>query len=132
MNENLSDGTNNALFLVVGLAFLGFAVVSLYQSQGFVRSAQSVKGKVVALDGSWEKAAVVKFVTRAGETIQFTSTTSSFPPMHSIGDVVDVAYDPANPDHAEISNEGTGFILIFGGIGLVIALLSLTGIMNRR
>jgi hypothetical protein len=64
---------------------------------------------------------VVVFTTTAGEEIRFTSSTGSSPPMHRVGDQVQVRYPPGRPRDAAID----GFVelwlgaLITSGLGLV-------------
>lgn len=47
---------------------------------------------------------VVEFTTGAGRVVRFRSATGSSAPEYEVGAFVDVLYDPARPDTAEISD----------------------------
>jgi uncharacterized protein DUF3592 len=104
------------LFLLVGAALLAAAVVSARNTQAFIAQASTSPGTVIDLvrrhsDDSDTYAPVVSFATQAGETVQFTSNTSSSPPAYHRGEHVQVLYRPLAPHDARID----GFLSIWGG-----------------
>lgn len=65
---------------------------------------------------------VVRYVTAAGQTIEFESAFGTRPPIHREGEVVVVLYDPAVPQQARIASRGWlyGIALIFIALGTVL------------
>ncbi len=70
---------------------------------------------------------VVEFTTTAGERIRFTSDFGSRPASHKIGQTVNVRYDPADPQKAEIESGMTTWLssLILGFMGLIACCLTI-------
>jgi Protein of unknown function (DUF3592) len=46
---------------------------------------------------------VVRFTTAEGRTVEFVSASGSSPASHSVGDRVEVLYDPDDPQDAQLS-----------------------------
>ncbi len=112
------------LFLVVGAALLAAAVLSATNTRTFVAEAANASGSVTDLvrrhsDDSDTYAPVVSFVTQTGETVQFTSRTSSNPPAYRRGEQVRVLYRPLAPHDARIDGFLSlwGSSVIFGALG---------------
>lgn len=81
------------------------------------------QGSVVDLEPSQSSdsttyRAVVRFVDAKGAEIEFSSSTSSNPPAHEIGESVEVFYDPAAPRDAKIN----GFFDLWGGAAILAGL----------
>jgi hypothetical protein len=57
---------------------------------------------------------VVTFTTRAGEARSVVGSVNRHPPPWTVGQVVEVVYDPANPSRADLRTELTGWRLWFG------------------
>ncbi len=103
----------------------------LYQDkQAFLKRAETVQGTVVELiskrsDKSTTYAPVVAFATKAGNKIEFTSSVSSNPPSYNEGESVEVLYDPANPNDADINGFASLWLgtLILGILGTVFFLI---------
>jgi hypothetical protein len=57
---------------------------------------------------------VVRFRTRAGDERSVVGSVNRHPAPWSIGDVVEVVYDPANPSRADVRTEVAGWRLWFG------------------
>jgi hypothetical protein len=93
-------------FLPIGVAVFIFGVVMLVRTVQFVSKAERTTGTVVAVhedtdsDGTTVYYPDVEFNTAAGETIKFSSHSSS---NASEGDEVDVLYDPDNPHDARLA-----------------------------
>jgi hypothetical protein len=84
-----------ALFMIVG--FLGLALA------GALAFVEEQSGRDARADGvivGFAYGPIIKFTTRRGETAQFQSQVRSS--MWSLGDHVDVAYDPASPSGGQI------------------------------
>ncbi len=119
-----------ALFLVLGLIFLGGTWYTLRQTAEFLETAVSSSGEVVDFEvkqrdgeNSVSYSPVVKF-SHEGEVFQFTSPVSANPPAYEVGDAVEILLDPLNPEAAKIN----GFLflwlfpLVFGVIGFTFIL----------
>lgn len=68
---------------------------------------------------------VFEFVADDGRSVRKRSTVSSSPATHKVGDEVDVWYDPADPDRADIVGEGRSFSLLTAGIGAIFTAIGL-------
>ena len=120
------------IFALIGLAML-FGAYSLYSgTQSFLETAVSTQGTVIDLrrsrssDGDDTYAPVVQFNTNGGESIEFTSSTSSNPPSYSRGEPVEVLYQEDSPYDAKIK----GFFSLWGAaliVGIFGAIFFLIG-----
>lgn len=118
------------VFSLVGLTMLAGAFYAYKSTKTFLETATRTEGTVIELvrtrsDGSDMYKPVVHFVSQGGKTIEFTSSTSSSPPSYSVDEKVEVFYDPAKPEHAEINSffELWGVSAIFGGLGAIFFLV---------
>jgi hypothetical protein len=57
---------------------------------------------------------VVTFTTRAGEARSTVGSVNRHPAPWTVGQVVEIVYDPANPSRADLRAEVTGWRLWFG------------------
>jgi hypothetical protein len=57
---------------------------------------------------------VVAFTTRAGAERSVVGSVNRRPAPWAVGEVVDVVYDPANPERADVRTEVVGWRLWFG------------------
>ena len=116
----------NVVSSLVGALLLIVGIILWTNTRMFVARAQQVKGTVDHLkyrhgsDGQ-ESAPVFKFKTLKGETIEFGSYIYSDPPEFMAGQVVDILYDPQNPQQARV-NKGSNLYflpLLLAGLGLL-------------
>lgn len=123
------------IFLLIGLGLLGGAGYLVLDTRGDIARAETAAGSVIDLigerdsDGGTVYYPRVRYVTRSGETVEFTAAVGSSPPSFDVGEEVSVLYDPAAPEEARID---TFFQLwfgavILGGIGLVFTLIGGVG-----
>jgi hypothetical protein len=69
----------------------------------------------------------IEFTTHTGETVRFSTTQSSYPPVAEVGGTVPVIYDPASPADAVV-NKFTHrhlpemFLFILGGTAFLLML----------
>lgn len=117
-------------FFVLGLLMLAGAA-ALYSSQvDFIDRAVETEGIVLELiprrsgDSGTTYAPRVAFIAESGETVTFTSSSSSSHPDYVAGDGLEVLYDPANPRDAQLPGMG----LWLGPIVLAILGLCFVGI----
>ena len=130
-------------FTLIGLAMLIGALCLYLNTRSFLGEALRTRGIVVDLvasqsDHSTTYAPTVQFKTPAGETIEFTSSTSSNPTAYNQGEIVEVLYLAGQPQGARIN----GFFSLWGGgviVGslggiffLVGAILFLVPVMSGR
>lgn len=123
------------VFSLVGGLLAAIAVFILIRTRGFINKAQEVKGTVIQMvyshgsEGGEGYSPVYQFKTIDGQTIVVTDSLSSNPPMFHAGQIIDILYDPENPQKARIKKWMSlyfvpallgGMGLIFGGIGVVV------------
>ncbi|MBB4802442.1 hypothetical protein HNP37_002515 [Flavobacterium nitrogenifigens] len=128
----------NYVFSLIGAGLLAGAIYLYVDKQAFLEKAETTQGTVIEMIPKRSKdsttySPVVSFITKSGQTITYTSSVSSNPPSYDVGENVEIFYDPANPNDAEIN----GFVslwlgvLILGGIGIVFFLIGSLGVLLR-
>jgi hypothetical protein len=117
-------------FTALGIVLLGVALYLVQSTRTFLKEATTATGTVIELvrkhsSDSDTYAPVVRFVTDAGESIEFTSSTSNNPPGYSEGESVEVLYRPAAPRDARINGFFSLWLgpIITGGLGTVFLLI---------
>ena len=125
------------IFAIIGIVMVVIAFVLSNNEQQFIRTATHVTGTVTQLLTSTDSKnnssykPVVQFTTTDGQEITYTSNISSNPSPYSIGQKVDIYYDPANPHSVVIAGQ-TGLIyLIVGGMGGLFALIGVATVFFR-
>lgn len=131
------------VFSLVGGLLAAIGVLILIRTRIFIGKAQEVKGTVIQMvysrssNGGGGYSPVYQFTTIEGQTIVVADNLSSNPPMFKEGQVIDVLYDPENPQKARIKRWMSlyfvplllgGMGLIFGGVGVALAIAQ---ILNR-
>ena len=119
------------VFTLVGAAMLVGASLWYLNTTRFLATAESAQGTVVDLKPSISGDSttyrpVVRFTSRKGEPVDFTSSVGSNPPSYSRGDKVEVVYQPGSPQQARIN----GFFSLWGGpliLGAMSVIFLLTG-----
>jgi hypothetical protein len=123
-------------FLVAGLLILTGGGYLAVRTAGFLSRAEAVPGTVIDLKASRSNdsttyAPVVRFTSADGDERTFVSKTSTSPPMFSVGEAVEVLYDPADAHDSRIHSFGSlwggeigvsGLGLVFGGVGAAMLL----------
>lgn len=118
------------LALAVGLLAAG--VATFIHTMRFVAGAERATGTVIDLDSRTDSDGVtfypvVRFTTAEGRTVEFVSSSGSSPPSESVGDEVEVLYDPDDPTDAQLS----GFFhlwlwpLVLGPLGILVGFFAL-------
>jgi hypothetical protein len=104
------------MFLFMGLCFgisalglIGGAVWAYFKQQQTLESRVATTGIVVELTTQATQRSsifcpVVEFTVPSGEKIRFTSTFGSRPAGHKVGQSVNVRYEAADPQKAEIES----------------------------
>ena len=120
--------------LCSGLAAFGLfagAAWAYFSQQRKMQSRVPTNGTVVELaerpgNRSTIFCPIVEFKVPSGETIRFTSEFGSRPASHTVGQVVAVRYDPADPQKAEVESDMSLWVgpLIYGFMGLIACCLS--------
>ncbi len=132
--------------LVGGLLFV-IGVFLFMRTRMFISSSQEVKGTVTRMlssfgsEGGTVYAPVFKFTTIQGQVIEVEEKVYSSPPGFSVGEVVDILYDPQNPGNARAKKWSSlyftplllsGMGAIFGGIGLVRLVVKVIDLISNR
>ena len=88
----------------VGVVLLGIAYFLWRRTREFVAAARPVKGTVISMlrDSEGASAPVFKFTASNGDVIEKRDTIYSTPAAHKVGDIVDILYDPNNPQNARV------------------------------
>jgi hypothetical protein len=121
------------MFLFMGLCFgisalglIGGAVWTYFKQQQTLESRVATTGIVVELTTQVTQRSsifcpVVEFTTVTGEKIRFTSTFGSRPAGHKVGQSVNVRYEAADPQKAEIESPMNRWLvpLILGFMGVI-------------
>ncbi|MDQ2936796.1 MAG: DUF3592 domain-containing protein [Acidobacteriota bacterium] len=129
------------LFVLIGFAVLiGGVVAAVKQSRQSARNV-SATGTVVDLvkrvinpGSGGVYCPVVDFATSTGHAVRFESQFGTMPATHRLGQKVEVRYDPANPQGAEIDSATSRWLvpgcmvamgLGFLGMGLVFVVIGM-------
>ena len=133
--EKVATGINRlqtgCAFLLANLLFTGFCLWGVYmvyvavqlESKGVVTEGIVVEMDASTTDGSTTYAPIIEFQVN-GQTYSFKGGISSNPPQYSVGDQVNVLYDPGNPETAQINKTSERWLtplllipaMIFGAI----------------
>lgn len=128
------------LFLGIGVVLLVAAAVTSVLELRFLARAERAPGTVIDVsrhtdsEGTVTFRPVVRFTIETGETIEFVSSSGSSVASKSVGDQVEVLYDPDDPKDAELSDFFSvwGFPVILGGLGVVFTAVSAFAIRITR
>ena len=126
----------------VGFILTALALFFLVRTRSFLGIAQKAQGTVIRMvyspdsDGGGGYSPVYTFRTMSGQVIEVTDRLSTNPPQFKEGQIIDVLYDPDNPNSARINKWFNlyfvpmllGFLgLVFGGIGVAVFVASALG-----
>jgi hypothetical protein len=117
------------VFFLVGLGMLGGAGYLVVDTRRDIAAGVSADGRVIDLiaergsDGDTMYYPRVRFMTAAGEPVEFTGSVGSSPAAFDVGEAVVVLYDPADPGGARIDSFFQLWFgpLILGFLGLIFA-----------
>ncbi len=133
------------VFSLVGMLLVAIAIFLFIRTRIFLSTAKQVKGTVVRMvyshssEGGGGYSPVYQFRTIEGQIIEAGDSMSSNPPMFHEGQVIDVLYDPANPQKARIKKWMSlyfvsvllgGMGLVFGGVGVVMLVFKLIDLLT--
>ncbi len=117
------------IFLAFGVVFLSIGLGLAFWEWAFLRTAQTTAGTVVRLEertrgegrGRVHNYAPVFEFEVDGKRHEIVSKVASNPASAAVGDRVEVLYDPANPERAQIKSFLTQWFLplIFTVLGIV-------------
>jgi hypothetical protein len=111
--------------VIAGLFVMAGGITKLRQGRHL--KAVGVRARGVVVDLRWSDGCaypVVRFTCADGREVVMRSDIGRDPPAKRKGDVVDVLYDPADPEHARIagwahSGGFAGTLLILFGLGFL-------------
>ena len=134
------------VFSLVGFLLAAIAIFLFIRTRIFLGTAQEVKGTVIRMvyssggsEGGGGYSPVYQFRTLEGQTIEAGDSMSSNPPMFREGQIIDVLYDPRNPQKARIKKWMSlyfvsvllgGMGLVFGGVGVVMLIFKLIDLLS--
>jgi len=109
-------------FLLLALIPLGYGARSQWSNRALLRAGEVGEGRVAALDyvpantsaRNGRGSAVspkVTFTTRLGVARTMVGSVNRYPAPWNVGDTVDVVYDPARPERADLLSELEGWSL---------------------
>jgi hypothetical protein len=134
------------VFGLVGSLLFVIGVFLWIRTRAFVSSSQEVKGTVIRMlstsgsEGGTVYAPVFKFTTIQGKVIEVEEKVYSSPAGFSVGEVVDILYDPQNPGNARAKKWFSlyftplllsGMGAIFACIGLVLLIVKVIGLFTK-
>jgi hypothetical protein len=127
-------------FLLLALVPLAWGARSQWTKGALLRRGEVVPGTVTELryvagnssvarqshrgGTSSGRSPVVAFTTRAGQTLSCVGSVNRYPVPWTVGEKVDVVYDPAAPERADLKSELASWGLWFA-VWCAVALLSL-------
>ncbi len=127
--ERLRSGCLLVGFNLLFIFFIGLFLYFANRDYQLNQNGESVMGTVVGLeesespeDGCCVYSPIVEF-TVGGQTYTFDSGYATDPPRYVVGDQVEVAYDPDNPQTAEVA--GGVFWLLWGGLAVLFVIILL-------
>jgi hypothetical protein len=109
-------------FLLIALIPLAYGARSQWSNRALLRAGEVVEGRVTALEyvptnssarngrGS-ALSPTVTFTTRTGTARAMVGSVNRYPSPWNVGDTVDVVYDPARPERADLLTELEGWTL---------------------
>jgi hypothetical protein len=130
MSEDMILGL---IFVGVGFLFIGLALFFLIRTRIFINNSEKTQGTITLMlyEGDSEGSGYIpifEFRTLQGKKVEVTSDLRTNPPQFKVGQIVEVLYDPENPEGARI-NKGFNlyfvpaflglFGLAFGGMGVI-------------
>ena len=122
------------VFILLGVAILIAGIVKAVQqsrqSAGWVKASGTVVGLVrrsFTAGSSGVYCPTVEFMTPAGQRVQFQSDFGTMPASHRVGQVVDVHYDPADANKAEVDSTTSRWFVpgCMGAMGILFFVLGL-------
>ena len=136
------------IFTLVGIVLLLITFFTFNNTQKFLDKARLTQGVVTELlpresrDSDSKKvsttyAPVVEFITDAGETITYISSSSSNPPSYDTGESISIYYLPDSPQRAKIDGFmdlwfGTVILAGFGSLFFLIGFGSSLFVRMRK
>jgi hypothetical protein len=122
------------LFASIGVILLGVAVIAYTKKRDYLSTAVQVPGVVVGLEKAHDVFhPVFSYVTEDERPLKFTGGIGSNPPAWRVGEAVQVYYDPAFPEDAEVQGFFTQWlgVLVTGGLGLALVIPLGVGLIWR-
>lgn len=127
----------------IGLVLMVAAGITYFQTVNFLSHAKLTTGSVVGIFTSVDQdtnstlyCPEISFTTKAGQTVKFEANTCSSPSIYIVGDLVNLYYDPQNPQDAQIKGFGPQYLLATSMLvsGLPLAVIGLFGLfmLKRR
>lgn len=113
-----------AIFLVIGFMGTGFGIYLGIDTLTFKHRALTTTGTIIEIDSKHDDdttlyTPIASFQTTDGQTLTVRSRVSSSYTSFSVGDKVEILYDPAKPSEARLATVGnqwlpTIFLIPFG------------------
>ena len=97
------------ILLLSGIGLGGASFDFYSNTRDFLRRAAHTQGTVIAFqishsdNHSMSFTPEINFKNNKGRSVVFNSNLSSDPPQYSVGDKIDVVYDPAKPSNAKVN-----------------------------
>lgn len=124
--------------------FLGFAAWNCYKTYTFIKAASRAQGRVINLEahamvarGGISNVSYfprIRYQTPGGQEIEFVSRSKGGHDESSPGSLIEVLYDPANPERARVNrfSELWESSLLFFGFGSFFIIFPLAGLYLYR
>ena len=130
------------VILSIGLVLLAISGVMYLINAVFISRAELVDGTVTLINTSFDSdynsttyCPLVRYTTKAGQTLTYDSEVCSSPANYKVGDQVQIYYDPQDPGKAQIKNFWSQYLqsITMSGLGLpFVGLGALLLISSRR
>lgn len=145
--QSSAFGCITAPFLLVAILVLAWGGRANWQRGQLDRDGASAAGEVIELRRvptnptvstakTSSASAVVRFTTPDGKTRVAVSSTNRAPVPWDVGDEVEVVYDRANPERADLRSETAGWVFWFViwcvVAGIAVAIAAIPVVMKLR
>jgi len=115
-----------SIFAFVGLMFVALSIFVWLHTYTFMQTAQvtTATGLLLSYRAGYKSggyAAVFRFKTFDGRSVEVEENLRTNPPQFQVGELVDVLYNPEDPRQARINRWMNLYLvpLLFGGMGLI-------------
>lgn len=116
----------------VGFLMIGIALFSLIHTRNFINNSEKTQGTVILnlyqadSEGGGGYTPIFEFRTLQGKKMEVSSNLGTNPPQFKVGQIVEVLYDPENPEGARI-NKGLNLYYVPSFLGLFGLIVGGTG-----
>ncbi|MCC3159886.1 DUF3592 domain-containing protein [Hymenobacter sp. 15J16-1T3B] len=130
---HISFPAEAVIFLLMGLFFAGASLYGRRLQRARQQRGQLAEATIVALTPTRQLfTPKVRFMTAAGHAVEIDTETAADADQYHVGQQVQVIYDPANPENADLAaatGGGYGYGLLVGLLFAGVGVLQMLGVL---